>query len=252
MIRLFRIAACAAALMAVPPAIAADDVRTEVVHFTKGANGTTVKGQIKGYGSVVYKIGASAGQTIRLKLTSKHGATYFNLYGPGKGPGDEALANSSMTDPLNAYEGALPANGDYSVSVYMMRSAARRDEVANYTMEIAIDGKAAAAAPSQDAKVAGTDFNATGQIPCAREAGQPMGQCNFGVNREGNGNGMITVFWPDGGSRVIFFEMNTPTSFDQSQADGDAKMTVDQNSDLYIVTIGGQRFEIPEAVMAGG
>ena len=46
--------------------------------------------------------------------------------------------------------------------------------------------------------------------------------------------------------------MNTPTSFDQSQADGNAQMVVDQNSDLYIVTIGDQRFEIPEAVMTGG
>ena len=147
----------------------------------------------------------------------------------------------------------VSANGEYSVSVYMMRSAARRDEVANFTLEVAIDAPASTTdVTSPDAKLAGTDFNATGQIPCARQAGQPMNQCEFGVKREGNGNGMITVFWPDGGNRVIFFEMNTPTSFDQSQADGNAQMVVDQNSDLYIVTIGDQRFEIPEAVMTGG
>jgi hypothetical protein len=34
--------------------------------------------------------------------------------------------------------------------------------------------------PTEDAKVAGTDFNATGQLPCARNAGQPMAQCKFG------------------------------------------------------------------------
>ncbi|MCB1420263.1 MAG: hypothetical protein KDJ74_15170 [Notoacmeibacter sp.] len=236
------------------PVHAADDMRTEVVHFAKGANGTTVKGQIKGYGTVVYKIGASAGQTIRLKLDTGHGATYFNLYGPGKGPGDEAIAVSEQQDPLNTYEGVLPDNGEYSVSVYMMRSAARRNEVANYALEIAIDGAAAApAANPNDAKVPGTDFNATGEVGCAREAGQPMGRCNFGVNREGNGNGMITVFWPDGGTRIIYFEMNTPTSYDQSQADGGAEMTVSRDDTyLYTVTIGDQRFEIPEAVMAGG
>ena len=80
---------------------------------------------------------------------------------------------------------------------------------------------------SNDAVVAGTNFNATGQIPCARSAGQPMSQCRFGVTRrDGRGNGWIKVFWPDGGSRVIFFEDGTPTYFDKAEADGNAKMSV--------------------------
>ena len=109
-------------------------------------------------------------------------------------------------------------------------------------------------AADSDALVPGSDFHATGKIPCAREAGQPMTQCDFGVTRTDpqNGNGMIKVFWPDGGNRVIFYEDNTPMSFDQSQADGDAKMTVGQDSDRYKITIGAQRFEIPAAVMTGG
>lgn len=103
-----------------------------------------------------------------------------------------------------------------------------------------------------DAKVAGTDFNATGEIPCVRSSGQPTGSCRFGVVRNGGGNGSITVFWPDGGNRVIFFENLTPMSYDESQADAGAKMTVSQNADLYKVTIGEQRFEIVEAIMSGG
>jgi hypothetical protein len=39
----------------------------------------------------------------------------------------------------NQYEGVLPASGDYKVRVYLMRSAARRDEVANYRLEMIID-----------------------------------------------------------------------------------------------------------------
>jgi L,D-transpeptidase catalytic domain len=92
----------------------------------------------------------------------------------------------------------------------------------------------------------------TGEIPCAREKGQPMGRCEFGVTREGNGTGMITVFWPDGGNRVIFFESNRPASNDQSQADGDDKMNVSESAGLFAVTIGDQRFELPDAVMTGG
>ncbi len=107
-------------------------------------------------------------------------------------------------------------------------------------------------APSYDAKVPGTDFNATGYIPCARYAGQPMTSCKVGVKRDRKGNGTVTVFWPDSGNRVIFFEGDAPSSYDESHADGGAKMRTEKNSDLFTVTIGSQRFEIPEAVMSGG
>jgi LysM repeat protein len=106
---------------------------------------------------------------------------------------------------------------------------------------------------SNDAKVPGTNFNATGPMPCARNAGQPMTQCKFGVIREGNGNGSITVFWPDGGNRVIYFEDDTPMSYDESQADGGAKMTVSRSDNgIYTVKIGSQRFEIVDSIMTGG
>jgi hypothetical protein len=109
-------------------------------------------------------------------------------------------------------------------------------------------------ASSADAKVEGTNFNATGMIPCARQAVQPMVQCKFGVTREdpANGNGTITVFWPDGGTRVLFYEDNTPMSYAQSEADGGAEMTVGQDGDTYTIKIGTQRIEIPAAVMTGG
>jgi LysM repeat protein len=118
---------------------------------------------------------------------------------------------------------------------------------------VQLPGRIPVDAPSIDAKVPGTNFNATGTIPCARRAGQPMAQCKFGVVRDGNGNGTITVFWPDAGNRVIRFEDNTPMSFDQSQADGDAKMTAGKSGNgIYTVKIGDQRFEIFESVMTGG
>lgn len=102
-----------------------------------------------------------------------------------------------------------------------------------------------------DAIVPGTEFNATGQLACARSRGQPMAQCRFGVKREGNGRGWIKVFWPDGGNRVIFFEAGAPTSYDESQADGGAKMRVGKQSDLFKVRIGEQRFEFPDIVILG-
>ena len=37
----------------------------------------------------------------------------------------------------NQFEGALPKSGAYKVRVYMMRSAARREDFANYRLEMA-------------------------------------------------------------------------------------------------------------------
>lgn len=103
-----------------------------------------------------------------------------------------------------------------------------------------------------DAMVVGTQFNATGNVPCARSAGQPMGSCKFGVNRSGGGDAMLTVFWPDGGNRVIFFENGKVSGVDSSQADGNAQLFTEKNADLFMIRFGDQRFEIPEAAVFGG
>jgi hypothetical protein len=63
------------------------------------------------------------------------GANYFNIIAPGKE--NEAMFIGSSAG--NQFEGALPASGDYRVRVYLMRSAARRDEIANYRLEMIID-----------------------------------------------------------------------------------------------------------------
>jgi hypothetical protein len=68
-------------------------------------------------------------------MVTDNGANYFNIIAPGKA--DEAMFIGSTSG--NQYEGVLPASGDYKVRVYLMRSAARRDEVANYRLEMIID-----------------------------------------------------------------------------------------------------------------
>lgn len=98
-----------------------------------------------------------------------------------------------------------------------------------------------------DALVPGTDFHATGPVPCARYEGQPMGQCEFGVKRKGNGNAEVTVFWPDGGTRVIVFEDGAPTYSDAS-----AEVSATKQSGLHLITIGSERFEIVDAIVFGG
>ncbi len=233
----------------------ADTVRNVRVHFQPGTSGASLHGHVHGEELVDYKVHVRTGQMMRVNLATRNHSVYFNVYEPGRKPGQDAAFYAGATGG-NRVEFRTAHSGDYLVRVFLFRNAARRGEQASYTLDVHVEGAAphATTAPRQaaDAKVPGTVFHATGQIPCARNRGQPMGSCRFGVTREGGGNGWITVFWPDGGQRVIRFEDNTPMRYDESQADGGARMTVGHEADLYHVRIGHQRFEIVEAVMTGG
>lgn len=95
-------------------------------------------------------------------------------------------------------------------------------------------------------------FDATGKIPCAQAAGQPMGQCQFGVARAGGGYATVVVTRPDGRTRAIYFMMGRPLGADTSQADGYPEFRATKESDLNLIRIGNERYEIPDAVILGG
>jgi hypothetical protein len=95
-------------------------------------------------------------------------------------------------------------------------------------------------------------FDATGKIPCAQHSGQPMGQCEFGVAREGGGNATVVVTRPDGRTRAIFFVNGRANSADTSQADGYGEFSARRESDLNLIRVGDERYEIPDAVVHGG
>lgn len=205
-----------------------------------------IEGRIKGYDTVDdYVLGARQGQSMNVSMASDNGVNYFNILAPGET--EVAFFNGSVS--RNQYEGVLPKPGDYRIRVYMMRSAARRNEVAKYRLEMIV--AAADKAGSTDAVVAGTAFHATGNIPCAMAAARPMGSCPFGVTRKGTGSGTVRITKPDGRTRAIFFENGKATGADVSQADPGAFRAARQG-DLTTVRIGDERYEIPDAVISGG
>lgn len=228
--------------VAVSPARAEGDIRTERVQFAKGATSAHVNGTITGYQTVDYMLGASKGQHMNVSLATKHTATYFNILAPGET--EVAFFNGSMSE--NQFEGVLPATGDYKIRVYMMRSAARRNEVANYRLEMIVTGPAHAAAGG-DATVPGTGFHATAQIPCVAEPNKPVSQCDAGVKRTAGG-GSVHVTTPDGGSRVITFRDGKVLSTDAATA-----FKAERRGDWTIVRIGAvEVYEIPDAFVFGG
>lgn len=227
---------------------AAAGIETRRVQFPAGHGRATLEGTIKGDQTIDYLLRAEAGQTMSVEMTTRHGANSFNILPPGsKG---EALHIGSIAG--NSYSGILPADGDYRIRVYLMRSAARRGERASYTLEVAVTGAAGhEAGPAGDVKVPGTDHHATGSIPCSMGGGQPTGSCPFGVRRRGGGSGTVTVTRPDGRTRSIVFEKGRATGSDASEADpGEFRAT--REGHLSIVRIGRERYEIPDAVIFGG
>lgn len=106
-----------------------------------------------------------------------------------------------------------------------------------------------------DAKVAGTNYNATAQIRCSGYKGAAAGMCDAGVVRGGEGGPYVEVSLPGGVKRTIFF--NKDGSFltvSTAEADGTAAMKVgsSRDGDTTIVTLGTERYEIPDAFTLGG
>jgi hypothetical protein len=97
----------------------------------------------------------------------------------------------------------------------------------------------------------GRNYNATGNISCSIGEGQPTESCFFGVIRQGNGSGIVTVKKPDGRSRAIIFKNGKAEGYEQSEVDTD-RFSSSKQGDLNIIRIGPERYEIPDAIVLGG
>jgi heat shock protein HslJ len=117
---------------------------------------------------------------------------------------------------------------------------------------ISPDGSAAMGPDDSALRAGQGQFDATGPLPCAFAAGQPMGQCEFGVARAGGGYATVVVRKPDGRTRTIYFRMGRPIGADLSQADGSPHFRATRRGDLYEIEAGNERYEIIEAVVFGG
>jgi hypothetical protein len=230
-------------------ASAAGTIESKPVHFAKGASSATLKGALKGDKTIDYKLGAKAGQTMSVTLKSSNGANYFNVLPPGSS--DVAVFVGSTGG--NEWTGQLTADGDYTIRVYLMRSAARRGETASYTLTVGITGTAAAVpalgtAPASDAKVRGTPYHATGQVPCSMgSAPQGSAQCDFGVIRGKPGNAEVHVTPPGGLKRVLTFAAGKVTG------DSGVSVKATKSGDLWSVDVNDyEHYRIPDAVVSGG
>jgi hypothetical protein len=132
------IAAVLAAMVSVPVHAAIEIApHVEQVTFKKGSDTIRFARSIKGPLTAQYRLNAKAGEMMTVDFKSSSASAYFNITAKGA---DYALFNGSIMG--NHFLGPLPADGEYTVQVYLMRNAARRNEVANYSLSLSLSGDA--------------------------------------------------------------------------------------------------------------
>jgi len=314
-----------AVLAAVANTVFAQIIREETVDLVGVHELRIVQDSITGREIVDYLVVGERSQILSIDLLSTNSANYFNVLPSGS---EEALFIGSTQGTVADVR--LPETGTFLIRVYLMRSAARRGETANYSLAISLgrpefadglsggpdywkvsaDGGSAlnlragpstryetisklangevlqnrgcrltggerwcairaahtgvagwvagrflveSAAPrsptmAEDGPVGnGLPFDATGFVPCSASAGKPMRQCPFGVIREGPGNAGIWIAVGDGEERQILFEGGSPVAKGSAET-----LRFEKTGDLFLIRVGDERFEIPEAAVSGG
>jgi hypothetical protein len=233
------LAALLLTLIAAPRVAEAQPIRSETVRFAHGATGTTLRGSLSGSQTIDYVLGARAGQTLAVTLSASNPQAYFNVLPPGS---DEAVFIGSTSG--SHYEGRLQTDGDHRIRVYLMRSAARRGERADFRLRISItDGQAGqAAAPTARREARGT-------MPCS--FGQPGfdRQCAWRVERRGPDAATIRIERPGMPPRVLVFQRGGNPPF---TASGTAVRT-QQDADTWTLKVGTrEHYRFADALLTGG
>lgn len=233
---------------AAQPAVAAEAPpagRIEKVQFANGATATAIRGELKGEQYVDYQVRGGAGQTLTVALKSSNPQNYFNVNPPGT---ETSMFVGSLAG--NQFKRVLPMDGDYTIRVYLMRAAARRNESGSYALNIGLEGRPLPANPaSKDAVIRGTPFNASANTACARSSNPQLRRCDIYIIRRGfDGTGTIEVNWPDGMKRNILFVRGDPLATDSRDT-----MTYARKGDVIVVYVGkDEQVEIPDVFVTGG
>jgi len=236
--------------LAMTPTWAAPNIKQQQVQFKKGESGATIKASLKGDQIIDYKLGAGAGQVMVVKFKPSNPSAYFNVMPPGS---DSAIFIGSTSG--NEFSADLTTAGEYTIRVYLMRNAARRNESVNYTLDVGISGdvkKSGAAATAPVASNAGpAKWDASGNIKCSAGSDKFDKQCGFRVVRElpkkaadiwiGNvANGEADY-------RFLHYADKVFTSNDKS------KLAWRRLDDNWWVSVDGKEFYlIPDALIHGG
>jgi hypothetical protein len=196
---------------------------------------------------VDYVLSASAGQTLTVTLKTSHGANDYNVLPP------ESMDAAMYIGQFGGdFKGILPTDGDFTIRVYLMRSAARRNESSDYTLTISVTGKPLVPVPSsQDAVIPGTPYHAMAPLTCVANpyAETKPQECEAFVIRRGfDGTATIEIKQDGKVKRRILFMKGKPVASDSFES-----MAITRQNDVATVTFDySEHYEIFDALIFGG
>jgi hypothetical protein len=97
------------------------------ITFKRGSNSATVKGSVVRGDRDEYTLGAKAGQTMTVTITSLENNAVFQIY-----RGANALEGAGEGDDATSWTGDLPSDGTYKIIVGGTRGNA------SYTLKVAV------------------------------------------------------------------------------------------------------------------
>jgi hypothetical protein len=171
----------------------------------------------------------------------------------------ESPATSAYLDHTATLVGC-PGGADSASVRAMLRD--RRGHVVGQAegvtlISVPTDAATSSAVPNhkdEHSKTRGTAFSATGKLPCARRAGQTTSMCRFHVTRHSDRSANVTIYWPGGSARTIFFGADgavigvSTTTPDQPPAE---KAVARKNGEVSLISVGDERYEIADSILSG-
>lgn len=225
------------------PLLTSAQITTKKVSFPKGKSSMTISGTISGDQTVDYAIGANQGQQLNVTLTNKSNDAYFNVLPPGS-QGEAVFIGQNEGNKCSI---TLTKSGEYKIRVYQMRSSARRGEKASYSLSISIPANGSKTSSSTDAKVAGTNYHATGDLRAAN--GSRPTTAKFGVIRSKGGAVVHATMIGTNRKRVFNFAQGEWSCTSANCKLNFAKISSDE---WELIVNESEKYYIPDAVLFGG
>lgn len=161
------------------------------ISFGKGKTSASVSGKVKGNEDMDYTLRASAGQTMTVDMKASKGAAYFNVLPPGS-TGEAMFVGSNDG---NHFKGELPADGDYTIRVYLMGGAKDSDKPVNYTLKVAIPASAKSSPAAGSSNVKTAEKNCLAAV--AKQVGVSSNKLSVSYSSEAQSGIGIDIKVPD-------------------------------------------------------
>lgn len=95
------------------------------------------------------------------------------------------------------------------------------------------------------------DTNTPTSIACAQERGEPLAQCSYSIKRDEKGKTTVTVVFANGFKRGLFFMDGkfVKASVTMSGVGTDTDWSLKDGR--HMIRVDGQRYEVPDTLIAG-